>query len=248
MGIEPRRFDHVPHDVACVVLCVVLRHFCLSVSHSFSLKATHNCNTEFPHTYLWNLCASILDKKLYYLLYHIPIGRKAMWLHMHGLSFTLKSWAEFLPFMSTNYAWPLPQATLTTCCSWNMCCLWAACHWCFVAVQTRIKLPCRQEELDIQPEWIFINGMVHLHQEWNFGTPESFPSPTTYTTLSPRSGTRRDFYTYMASHAQYTKCKIIAMLPHFGIIIWTHRASIKHALLVTIDKLMSGSSLRVKLF
>ena len=28
------------------------------------------------------------------------------WLHMHGLSFMPESWAKFLAFMSTIYAWP----------------------------------------------------------------------------------------------------------------------------------------------
>ena len=35
-----------------------------------------------------------------------------LWLHMHGLSFTLKSWAEFLAFMSAVYAWPLLSTTV----------------------------------------------------------------------------------------------------------------------------------------
>ena len=34
-----------------------------------------------------------------------------------------------------------------------------------------------EEELDIQSELMFVNGMVHLPQEGNFGTPTSFPSP-----------------------------------------------------------------------
>ena len=37
-----------------------------------------------------------------------------MWVHIQGLSFTLKSWAEFLVFMSAVCAWPLPEATSTT--------------------------------------------------------------------------------------------------------------------------------------
>ena len=36
-----------------------------------------------------------------------------------------------------------------------------------------------EEELDIQSELMFVNGMVHLPQERNFGTPTSFPSPAT---------------------------------------------------------------------
>ena len=38
------------------------------------------------------------------------------WLHMHGLSFTPKSWAKFLAFVSTLHAWPYlkrPQQSTT---------------------------------------------------------------------------------------------------------------------------------------
>ena len=36
-----------------------------------------------------------------------------------------------------------------------------------------------EEALDIQSDWMFVNGMVHLPQEWSFGTPTSYPSPAT---------------------------------------------------------------------
>ena len=36
-----------------------------------------------------------------------------------------------------------------------------------------------EEVLDIQSELIFVNGMVHLPQEWNFRTPTTLPSPAT---------------------------------------------------------------------
>ena len=38
----------------------------------------------------------------------------AVWLHMHELSFTLKSLAVFVTFISAVYACPLPEATSTT--------------------------------------------------------------------------------------------------------------------------------------
>ena len=37
-----------------------------------------------------------------------------MAIHMHEQSFTLKSGAEFVTFISAVYAWPLPEATSTT--------------------------------------------------------------------------------------------------------------------------------------
>ena len=55
---------------------------------------------------------------------------------MHGHSFTLKSWAEFLLFLSVVYAWPLPGATST----WSAVCRKpAVCIW---SVAARSKLPC----------------------------------------------------------------------------------------------------------
>ena len=36
-----------------------------------------------------------------------------------------------------------------------------------------------EEALEIQPELIFVNGMAHLPQELNFGTPIILPSPAT---------------------------------------------------------------------
>ena len=36
-----------------------------------------------------------------------------------------------------------------------------------------------EETLEIQSELIFVDGMVHLPQEWNFITPTTFPSSAT---------------------------------------------------------------------
>ena len=36
-----------------------------------------------------------------------------------------------------------------------------------------------KEALDIQSESIFLNGVVHLPYEWNFGKPTALPSPAT---------------------------------------------------------------------
>ena len=48
-----------------------------------------------------------------------------------------------------------------------------------------------KEALDIQFELIFVNGMVHLTQEWNFGTPTTLPSATP---PSPLTATREVIY------------------------------------------------------
>ena len=36
-----------------------------------------------------------------------------------------------------------------------------------------------EEALETQSELIFVNGMVHLPHEWNFGKPTALPSPAT---------------------------------------------------------------------
>ena len=55
-----------------------------------------------------------------------------------------------------------------------------------------------EEALDIQSELIFVNGMVQLPQEWNFGTPTVNNSPfTSYTTGTPHSDSRS---AYVTSH------------------------------------------------
>jgi len=46
--------------------------------------------------------------------------------------------------------------------------------------------------LDIQSELIFVNGMVHLPQEWNFGTTTTLPSPAT--PLSPLTVTHKAIF------------------------------------------------------
>ena len=62
----------------------------------------------------------------------------SVWLHMHGLSFTLKSWAKFLVFVSVIYA--LTWSDLIHHCDRNLYWLWAACCWWSVAAWS--KLPC----------------------------------------------------------------------------------------------------------
>ena len=54
---------------------------------------------------------------------------------------------------------------------------WGVIIFYFFTANKLIRRP--EEALDIQPELIFINGMVHLLQEWNFGTPTTLPSPVT---------------------------------------------------------------------
>ena len=44
-----------------------------------------------------------------------------------------------------------------------------------------------EEALDIQSELIFVNGMVHLPHDDNFGRPTTLPSPAT--SLSPLTAT-----------------------------------------------------------
>ena len=66
-----------------------------------------------------------------------------------------------------------------------------------------------EEALDIQSELIFVNGMVHLPQEWNIGTPTILPLPATppsSLTASPET----IFFPYVTSHIQYTMYEIIA--------------------------------------
>ena len=45
---------------------------------------------------------------------------------MHGLNFTLKSWAESLVLMSVEYAWPLSEVNSFTVCN-SVYHLWTAC-------------------------------------------------------------------------------------------------------------------------
>ena len=68
----------------------------------------------------------------------------------------------------------------------------------------RCKIYRSKEALDIQSELIFVNGMVHLPLEQNFGTPTTLPSPTTHTTLTPHSNSQSDFPSYVMSCVQYT--------------------------------------------
>ena len=59
-----------------------------------------------------------------------------------------------------------------------------------------------EEALDIQFELIFLNGVVHLPHEWNFGKPTTLPSPATPPS-PPHSDIQNDFFTYVMSHVQY---------------------------------------------
>ena len=49
-----------------------------------------------------------------------------------------------------------------------------------------------EEEFEIQAELMFVNGMVHLPQEQNFGTPTTLPPPGTLP--SPRIVTREAIF------------------------------------------------------
>ena len=69
-----------------------------------------------------------------------------------------------------------------------------------------------KEALDIQSELIFVICMVHLPQEWNFGSPTILPSLAT--PPSPRSDSRSDFPAYVMSHILFTTYKIIACIEH----------------------------------
>ena len=60
-----------------------------------------------------------------------------------------------------------------------------------------------REALDIQTELIFVIGIVHLSQEWNFGTLRF----TSYTTLTPHSGARWDFHAYVMTCIQFIRIK-----------------------------------------
>ena len=63
-----------------------------------------------------------------------------------------------------------------------------------------------EEALDIQ----FVNGMVHLPHEWNFGTPITLPSLAT--TLSPLTATPETIFPLMWRHT--------FNLPTYKIIAW----------------------------
>ena len=55
-----------------------------------------------------------------------------------------------------------------------------------------------EEALDIRSELIFVNGMVYLPQEWNFGRSTTLPSPAT--PPSPLTATPEAiFFVYVTS-------------------------------------------------
>ena len=63
-----------------------------------------------------------------------------------------------------------------------------------------------EEALDIQSELIFINGIVHLPQEWNFSTLTSFLHQLHHTQPSKLCQKDIDIHAYTTSHIQYTMC------------------------------------------
>ena len=98
----------------------------------------------------------------------------------------------------------------------------------------------------MQPELIFVNGMVHLPQERNFGTPTTLPSPATPPHLSQRLFLLRN-----VTRSIYLRIKsLVGVLstlcaPDFNTCV---KCEYKQPLLFTIDKLMSGSFLEGKAF
>ena len=77
----------------------------------------------------------------------MPTARQllSVWLHMHGLSFTQKSWAKFLVFISIVFTWHLPRVTSTT--------LWSK----FVLPVDSLPLMiCRQQEVSCHACFNFI--------------------------------------------------------------------------------------------
>ena len=54
-------------------------------------------------------------------------------------------------------------------------------------------------ESNIEYDWVLVNGMVHLPQEWNVGTTKILPSPATQ--LSHLIATPE---AYMTSRIEYT--------------------------------------------
>ena len=98
----------------------------------------------------------------------------------------------------------------------------------------------------VESELIFVNGMVHLPHEWNFGRPTTLPSPAT--PLSPLTVTPEAIFSRTWCHTfNITTYEIIATCIERATVL---RARVmrkyKCALLFMIDKLMSGSSLEGK--
>ena len=107
-----------------------------------------------------------------------------------------------------------------------------------------------EEALDIQSALIFVNGMVHLPHEWNFGTPTALPSPTT---PSPLTATPEAIFPLTWRHTFDTTYKIIACIERptvlrASIMRVTH-ASIKQVkACLVIHDWCPAPPLRVKLF
>ena len=81
-------------------------------------------------------------------------------LHMCGLSFTLKSWAEFHGVYECHFNMHGPnlKPTCSTISILNLYCLWATRHWWSVAAQTRSTLPYM---LQLQSSPLFVKYLIH---------------------------------------------------------------------------------------
>ena len=94
-----------------------------------------------------------------------------------------------------------------------------------VGIREEHKLIQRPEgTLHIKSDWIFVNGMVHLPQEWNFGTPTILPSPAT--PPSPLTATPEVIFPLMWCHTFNILCIksslcVLSALPCFGLILCT---------------------------
>ena len=83
-----------------------------------------------------------------------------------------------------------------------------------------------EEALDIQSELIFVNGMVHLPQEWNFGTPITLPSPAT--PPSPLTVTHEVIFPLTWRHTFNIRTyKIIAMCIERATALWANNTRVK---------------------
>ena len=90
-----------------------------------TVQATHTCTS--PHQ-----CQPFLQPG------------QLTWLHIDGLSFTLKSWTKLLAFMSAVYAWPATWNSTREATQSTTACEWPAvfgrstnqCHACFDQLQS----------------------------------------------------------------------------------------------------------------
>ena len=56
-----------------------------------------------------------------------------------------------------------------------------------------------EKVLDIQSDWTFVNGMVQLPQEWNFGVPEWYSLHQLHHP-HPSQQLQKQFPAYVTSH------------------------------------------------